>query len=125
MARRWTSRPPSARLLPCFHLGCRVRRRFAQRISTISGVAQVNVAGQQKYAVHVQVDPRKMAARGIGINEVAQAIQNWNVNVPTGTPYGPHTGYNAQSSGQLMRAAEYRPMAIAWKNGRPIRLEDV
>jgi hydrophobe/amphiphile efflux-1 (HAE1) family protein len=97
----------------------------AQRISTISGVAQVMVSGQQKYAVHVQVDPRKMAARGIGINEVAQAVQNWNVNVPTGTLYGPHTAYNVQSSGQLMKAAEYRPMAISWRNGRPIRLQDI
>src|SRR3984893_13872138 len=97
----------------------------AQRISAISGVAQVMVSGQQKYAVHVQVDPRKMAARGIGINEVAQAVQNWNVNVPTGTLYGMHTAYNVQSSGQLMKAAEYRPMSVAWRNGRPIRLEDI
>jgi hydrophobe/amphiphile efflux-1 (HAE1) family protein len=97
----------------------------AQRISTIAGVAQVNVSGQQKYAVHVQVDPRKMAARGIGINEVALAVQNWNVNVPTGTLYGPHTAYNVQSSGQLMKAAEYRPMAVAWRNGTPIRLQDI
>ena len=97
----------------------------AQRISTINGVAQVFVSGQQKYAVHVQVDPRKMAARGIGINEVAQAVQNWNVNVPTGTLYGPHTAYNVQSSGQLMKAEDYRPMTVAWKNGKPVRLQDV
>jgi HAE1 family hydrophobic/amphiphilic exporter-1 len=97
----------------------------AQRISTINGVAQVFVSGQQKYAVHVQVDPRKMAARGIGINEVAQAVQDWNVNIPTGTLYGLHTAYNVQSSGQLMKAEEYRPMTVAWKNGKPIRLEDV
>ena len=97
----------------------------AQRISTIAGVAQVNVSGQQKYAVHVQVDPRKMAARRIGINEVATAVQNWNVNVPTGTLYGQHTAYNVQSSGQLMKASEYRPMAVAWRNGTPIRLQDI
>jgi hydrophobe/amphiphile efflux-1 (HAE1) family protein len=97
----------------------------AQRISTISGVAQVFVSGQQKYAVHVQVDPRKLAARGIGINEVAQAVQDWNVNIPTGTLYGLHTAYNVQSSGQLMKASEYRPMTVAWRNGRPIRLEDI
>jgi hydrophobic/amphiphilic exporter-1 (mainly G- bacteria), HAE1 family len=97
----------------------------AQRISTINGVAQVFVSGQQKYAVHVQVDPRKMAARGIGINEVAQAVQNWNVNIPTGTLYGLHTAYNVQSSGQLMKAEDYRPMTVAWKNGKPVRLQDV
>src|ERR1700730_9185189 len=111
--------------LPMWVLDDYAETLVAQRISTIAGVAQVNVSGQQKYAVHVQVDPRKLAARGIGINEVAQAVQNWNVNVPTGTLYGPHTAYNVQSSGQLMKAAEYRPMAISWRNGRPIRLQDI
>ena len=111
--------------LPMWALDDYAETLVAQRISTISGVAQVNVSGQQKYAVHVQVDPRKMAARGIGINEVAQAVQDWNVNIPTGTLYGLHTAYNVQSTGQLMRAAEYRPMAIAWRNGTPIRLQDV
>jgi hydrophobic/amphiphilic exporter-1 (mainly G- bacteria), HAE1 family len=111
--------------LPMWVLDDYAETLVAQRISTISGVAQVNVAGQQKYAVHVQVDPRKMAARGIGINEVAQAVQNWNVNIPTGTLYGLHQAYNVQSTGQLMKAEEYRPMAVAWRNGRPVRLEDV
>src|SRR4051812_8891417 len=82
----------------------------AQRISAINGVAQVMVAGQQKYAVRIQVDPHKLAARQIGINEVAQAVQDWNVNLPTGTLVGPHRSYNVQSSGQLFDAEAYRPM---------------
>ncbi len=98
---------------------------IAQRISTISGVAQVLVSGSQKYAVHVQADPNKMAARQIGINEVAQAVQDWNVNLPTGALFGPHQSYNVQSSGQLMNAASYRPMTVAWRNGRPVRLEEI
>ena len=98
---------------------------IAQRISTISGVAQVLVSGAQKYAVHVQVDPNKLAARRIGINEVAQAVQNWNVNIPTGTLFGPHQSYNVLSSGQLMNAASYRPMTVSWRNGRPVRLEEI
>src|SRR5882724_11035462 len=98
---------------------------IAQRISTISGVAQVLVSGSQKYAVHVQVDPNKMAARQIGINEVAQAVQDWNVNLPTGALFGPHQSYNIQSNGQLMNAASYRPLTVAWRNGRPVRLEEI
>jgi HAE1 family hydrophobic/amphiphilic exporter-1 len=97
----------------------------AQRISTISGVAQVLVSGAQKYAVHVQVDPNKLAARQIGINEVAQSVQDWNVNIPTGTLFGLHQSYNVLSSGQLMNAASYRPMTVAWRNGRPVRLEEI
>jgi HAE1 family hydrophobic/amphiphilic exporter-1 len=97
----------------------------AQRISTISGVAQVIVSGSQKYAVHVQVDPEKLNARQIGINEVAQAVQNWNVNLPTGALFGPHRAYNVQTSGQLMTASAYRPMTVAWRNGRPIHLGEI
>ncbi len=99
--------------------------QVAQRISMVAGVAQVNVWGSQKYAVRVQVDPDTLNARHLGINEVAQALQGWNVNVPTGTLFGPHTSYNIQANGQLMKAADYKPVVVAWRNGTPIRLEDV
>src|SRR6266567_3325689 len=62
---------------------------LAQRISTVPGVAQVQVNGQQKYAVRVHLDPTKLAAKQIGLNEVESALQSWNVNIPTGTMYGP------------------------------------
>src|SRR5260370_5946912 len=94
----------------------------AQPISPIRAVAHVIVSGAQKYAVHVQVDPNKLAARRIGINEVAQSVQDWNVQIPTGTLFGLHQSYNILSSGQLMNAASYRPMTVAWRNGRPARL---
>ena len=97
----------------------------AQRISMVDGVAQVQVFGAAKYAVRVQVDPNKLATRQIGLNEIDAALQNWNVNIPTGTLYGPHTAYNVQVNGQLMKAWEYRPMIIAYRNGAPVRLEDV
>ena len=97
----------------------------AQRLSMIDGVAQVQVFGAQKYAVRVQVDPVKLAARGIGLNEIDDALRNWNVNIPTGTLYGPDQAYNIQANGQLMRAREYRPMIVAYKNGAPVRLTDV
>ncbi len=95
---------------------------IAQKISQISGVAQVQVMGAQKYAVHVQVDPNEMASRKIGINEVAAAMRNWNVNLPTGTLWGAHQAFTVHANGQLMNAAQYRDLVVAWRNGAPIRL---
>jgi HAE1 family hydrophobic/amphiphilic exporter-1 len=98
---------------------------LAQRISTISGVAQVLVFGSQKYAVHAQLDPDLLASRGIGIDEVEAAIQQQNVNLPVGTLYGNHQAYIVQASGQLMNAAAYRPMIVAYRNGSPVRLGEL
>ncbi len=95
------------------------------RISIVPGVAQVQIFGAAKYAVRVQVDPNKLAARRIGLNEISDAVQNWNVNIPTGTLFGPHTAYNVLSNGQLTRAMEYRPMIVAYRNGAPVRLDEV
>src|SRR5439155_347533 len=97
---------------------------MAQRISMVSGVAQVQVYGAAKYAVRVDVDPKKLAAHGIGIDEVATAIANANVNLPTGTMYGDKT-FVVQTNGQLMKAQAYAPMIIAYRNGNPVRLDDV
>src|SRR5437660_6160478 len=80
--------------LPLYDLDEYAETMLAQRISMVSGVAQVMVWGAAKYAVRVQVDPEKLAAKQIGINEVDSAIRSWNVNLPTGTLYGPHQAYN-------------------------------
>jgi HAE1 family hydrophobic/amphiphilic exporter-1 len=98
---------------------------LAERISTISGVAQVQVYGSQKYAVRIQLDPKALASRGIGIDEVAQAVQNANVNLPTGTLYGAHRAFTVQANGQLMNAAAYRPLIAAYREGAPVRLENL
>jgi hydrophobic/amphiphilic exporter-1 (mainly G- bacteria), HAE1 family len=98
---------------------------LAQRISTVSGVAQVQVFGQNKYAVRVQVDPNALAARGVGINEVQQAIANSNVNIPTGTLYGKDRAFAVQASGQLYDAAAYRPIIVTYRNGSPVRLGEL
>src|SRR5213592_4124653 len=98
---------------------------MAQRISTVQGVAQVQVFGAQKYAVRIQLDPREIASRGIGIDEVVTAIRNSNVNLPTGVLNGPFTAYTIQANGQLMKAEDYRRITVAWKNGRPVHLEDI
>ncbi|MSQ54059.1 MAG: efflux RND transporter permease subunit [Betaproteobacteria bacterium] len=98
---------------------------LAQRISTINGVAQVQIFGQQKYAVRVQLDPDALAARGVGINEVQQAVASANVNLPTGTLYGKDRMFAVQSTGQLFDAAAYRPIIVSYRNGSPIRLSEV
>ncbi len=98
---------------------------LAQRISTINGVAQVLVFGQQKYAVRVQVDPNAMAARGVGINEIESAISNANVNLPTGTLYGKDRMFAVQATGQLQDAAAFRPVIVTYRNGSPIRLQEL
>ena len=98
---------------------------LAQRISTTPGIAQVSIFGTQKYAVRAQVDPRVLAARGIGVDEVAKAIQDANVNLPTGTLYGANEATTVQASGQLFDAAAYRKLIVAYRNGSPIRLEQL
>ena len=115
----------SSKTLPLWVVDGYAETTIAQRISMVSGVAQVMVFGAQKYAVHVQVDPNKLTAKSIGINEVDSAIQSWNVNVPTGTLYGPHQAFNIQANGQLMNARQYRPAVVAYRNGAPVRLEDL
>ncbi len=98
---------------------------MAQRISMISGVAQVQVFGSQKYAVRAQLDPRALASRGIGIDEVANAVANGNVNLPTGTLQGATKSFTIQTSGQLMNAESYRPLIVAYRNGNPVRLHEL
>jgi HAE1 family hydrophobic/amphiphilic exporter-1 len=98
---------------------------MSQRISMITGVAQVNVMGAQKYAVRVQVDPTLLAARGIGLDEVATALAAHNSNEPTGTLWGPRQSFTVQATGQLFNAAQYRPLIVAYRNGRPVRLDEL
>ncbi len=97
----------------------------APRIAMINGVAQVQVQGQQKFAVRVQIDPDKLAANKIGLNEVDTAVNQWNVNSPLGTLYGARTAYNIYANGQLMNAEQFRHLVVAERNGRPVHLEDV
>jgi HAE1 family hydrophobic/amphiphilic exporter-1 len=96
---------------------------IAQRISMLSGVAQVQVFGSQKFAVRVQLDPSALASRSIGIDEVATAVQGANVNLPTGTLWGDSRAFVIQATGQLSAAAAYRPVIVAYRNGAPVRLE--
>ena len=111
--------------LPLYTVNEYADTMIAQRMSSVSGVSRVQVYGAQKYAVRIQVDPDRLASHQIGIDEVQRAIQQSNVNLPTGRLRGPKQSFTVQSSGQLTEAAAYRPLIVEWKNGVPLRLEEV
>lgn len=115
----------SSKTLPLSTVDEYAETLVAQRISTVDGVAQVQVYGSQKYAVRVQVDPRKISAMGIGMDQVSQAITRANVKLPTGTLYGNHTIFNVQSNDQLYDAAAWKPVVVAHHNGAPVHLGDI
>ena len=111
--------------LPLSEVNHYAETMLARQLSTINGVAQVNVFGSQKFAVRVQVDPAALAARGIGIDQVAAAIQSANTNLATGQIDGPTRSALIRSSGQLKTAAEFNNQIIAYKDGAPIRIKDI
>jgi len=115
----------SSPTLPLYQVDEYAENMVAPRISMIDGVAQVQVYGSQTYAPHVQVDPRRLAAYGIGIDEVASAIQSANVNMPTGTLYGKDKAFNVVANGQLFNAEAFRPVVVTYRNGSPVRLQDI
>jgi hydrophobic/amphiphilic exporter-1 (mainly G- bacteria), HAE1 family len=98
---------------------------LAQRLSTIDGVAQVQVYGSMKYAVRIQLDPQQLSARSIGIDEVSRAVENGNVNLPTGTLWGTDKAYSVESQGQLTNAAAFGGLTVAYRDGAPVRLRDL
>jgi len=98
---------------------------IAPRISMISGVAQVQVYGSQKYAVRVQLSPQALANRKIGIDEVSAALARSNVNLPTGGLQGERQAFTIQATGQLYNAEAFRPMIVAYRGGSPVRLQDI
>jgi len=98
---------------------------IAQNISTVNGVAEVQVYGTAKYAVHVQLDPHEMATRQIGIDEVNTALTNGNVNLPAGVLYGPQRAVTLEATGQLFTAIDYSQLIVAYRNGSPVRLANL
>jgi len=98
---------------------------MAQRISQLAGVAQVNVFGAQKWAVHAQLDPGLLAVHHIGIDEVEQALSQHNVNLPVGTLWGKEQAMTLKASGQLMTAPAFSQMIVTYRNGSPVRLGEL
>src|SRR5258708_7310651 len=98
---------------------------IAQRISTLPGVAQVQVFGAQKFAVRVQANPEALAAMGIGIDDLRAAVAAANSNTPVGNLNGVTQNFTLQANGTLSKAAQYRSIIVAYRNGAPIRLGEV
>jgi HAE1 family hydrophobic/amphiphilic exporter-1 len=98
---------------------------LAQRISTVDGVSQVNIFGSQKYAVRVRVDPRALAARGIGIDEVRAALEANNANLPAGVVDGAFKSTTLVATGQLRNAGQFGKIIVTYRNGAAVRLADV
>jgi HAE1 family hydrophobic/amphiphilic exporter-1 len=111
--------------LPLYQLNEYAETLMAQRISMVSGVAQVQIFGAQKYAVRIQLDPHAMASRGIGIDQVVDAVAANNVNLPTGILWGREKAFTVKATGQLNSADKYRSIVISYRNGAPVRLQDL
>ncbi len=115
----------SSQLLPLSTVHEYADTYIAQRISMVSGVAQVLIYGPQKSAVRVQMDPSALASRGIGLDEVAAAVAGANTNLPSGTLQGPHQAFTVDTTGQLNEAKAYRSIIVAYRGGNPVRLGDL
>jgi hydrophobic/amphiphilic exporter-1 (mainly G- bacteria), HAE1 family len=98
---------------------------IAQRISTVQGVAQVSVNGSQKYAVRLRLDPTALSARGLGIDEVSNAVARENVNLPTGVLWGPKRAFTVQANGQMTNADAFKRLIVAYRNGAPVHLQEL
>jgi HAE1 family hydrophobic/amphiphilic exporter-1 len=111
--------------LPTWAVNEYAETQLAQRLSTLPGVAQVNVFGSQKYAVRIQADPDQLSSRGLGIDELQAAVKNSNVNQPLGTLDGTRQSFALQANGQLLNAEAYRTLTVAWRNGAPVKLGEL
>jgi HAE1 family hydrophobic/amphiphilic exporter-1 len=94
-------------------------------ISTVDGVAQVNIGGQAKFAIRAQLDPTKMNKRDISVEDVQNALNTHNANLPTGTLWGAHQAFNVETNGQLLKADAYQSLVVAYRNGAPVRMSDI
>jgi HAE1 family hydrophobic/amphiphilic exporter-1 len=115
----------SSKTLPLHQVDYYAETLLAQRISRVSGVAQVQVNGSQQYAVRIQCDPQRLASYGMGIDDVMTAVSAANQNQPTGTLWGKAQAFTIQSNGQLLSAKAYDPIILAIRNGAPVRLNQV
>ncbi|HWT97872.1 MAG TPA: efflux RND transporter permease subunit, partial [Terriglobales bacterium] len=98
---------------------------IAQRISTLPGIAQVQVYGAQKFAIRVQLNPNILASMGVGFDDIQNAVDAANSNTPVGSLSGKDRSAVIQSNEQLSHAEDYRPLIIAYRNGNPVHLSDI
>ncbi len=115
----------SSKTLPLYQVNEYADKMIGQRLSMVNGVAQVNIFGSQKYAVRIQLNPTRMAALNLGVDEVAQAIQQGNSNLPLGTVYADEKSYTLKSNGQLEDAAAYMKLIVAHREDGPVYLSEL
>src|SRR6202795_2970725 len=96
-----------------------------QALSQLPGVAQVTIFGAQKFAIRVQADPEAAAARGLSLEDIRAAVSRANSSTPVGTLNGPKQDISLVASGQMDKAADYRRIVVAWRNGSPVKLDEV
>ena len=98
---------------------------FAQQISQLPGVAQVTIFGQQKFAVRIDADPDAAAARGLTLNDVRNAVVSANSSAPIGGLRGDNKNLTLKATGELLKAEDFQPIVVAWRNGAPVRLSEI
>lgn len=98
---------------------------LSQQVSRIDGVGLVTIGGQQKPAVRIQIDPRKIAARGLQIDSVRQAIVNMTVNAPKGSIVGPQRTLTVYANDQILDAEPWNDVIVGYQNGAPVRIRDI
>lgn len=111
--------------MPLYRLHEYADTLLAQNISMVNGVAQVQIFGAQKYAVRVRVNPNLIASRGIGIDEVEQALSKGSVELPTGTLYGDFQAFTIEATGQLFNAQQFNELIVTSKGGSPVKIRDI
>ncbi|HEV7997897.1 MAG TPA: efflux RND transporter permease subunit [Stellaceae bacterium] len=111
--------------LPVYRIDDYANTVLAQRLSTVSGVSQVFIFGQKQFAARVQINPGALAAHGLGLEDVRNALAAATVDLPTGEIEGAHQAVSFDTNDQLFNAAAYGNVIIAFRNGAPIRIKDV
>jgi HAE1 family hydrophobic/amphiphilic exporter-1 len=115
----------SSATLPMATLSDYAETVLQQQVSTIKGVAQVQFWGQQKYAVRVQIDPRKLVTKNVSFEDIDRAIKGGNSNLPTGSLSGPDKELTIKTTGTLGSAHGYNNVVVAYRSGAPVRIRDV
>src|SRR3954464_11016898 len=111
--------------LPLITVSDSVDAQLAQQISQISGVAQVNIGGQQKPAIRIQIDPAKLVAKNLSLEDVRAQITITTVDAPKGNIGGPTRAYTIYANDQLTAAKDWNDVIVAYRNGAPLRIRDV
>jgi hydrophobe/amphiphile efflux-1 (HAE1) family protein len=115
----------SSNALPIYRVDDYAYTILAQKLSTVSGVSEVDIAGQQQYAVHVQANPLALASRGIGLEDLHTALNNATLDEPKGNLENEHQQVTIDTNDQLFDAQSFRNVIVAYRNGAPVKVSDV